>query len=113
MYVGAGAIGAPRRSSGGRKSVAYMHASIARKNTRNIQLDALGTVSLVELDPETTAELSCFRAFCTRLYSNEEDVWRALLKECVETNFNARLWKVEFSQAVHMIGYTGDAQLVF
>jgi len=76
-------------------------------------VDHLGHVTLLQLDPEVHTEVNKFRAYCDKEFGTTEDTWRALLHECLESDFDAWLRKVEFLQAVRTIGYPGDAEVVF
>mmetsp|Transcript_19090 Transcript_19090/g.44629 ORF Transcript_19090/g.44629 Transcript_19090/m.44629 type:complete len:948 (+) Transcript_19090:57-2900(+) len=71
------------------------------------------TVSLKELDPEVYQELASFRSHCESKFRTADDSWWALLQACLEPDFDARLRKVEFMQAVRIIGFQGDAEVVF
>jgi len=110
---------APHHGDGADASGAAVANTAAAKRARKAaaqhraQVAALGYLTLRHLDPEVFTELNNFREFCAPKFETSDGTWRALLKECLETNFKARLWKVEFAQAVHMIGYTGDAQVIF
>jgi hypothetical protein len=101
------------RPSSGRVHHRPSHAAVVEKEARRVQIDALGGVLFSQLDPQVQGELEAFKKYCESKYASHDDTWRALLKECLESNFDAKLWKVEFLQAAHMIGYKGDALVIF
>mmetsp|Transcript_59158 Transcript_59158/g.190272 ORF Transcript_59158/g.190272 Transcript_59158/m.190272 type:complete len:112 (+) Transcript_59158:117-452(+) len=54
-----------------------------------------------------------FRSLCEEKFASIDGTWRALLQECLKSNFEAKLRKVEFTQAARMIGFRGNPDVVF
>lgn len=76
-------------------------------------LSELKRVSLRHIAPEVWQELTAFQDHCAGLFDSEDAVWAELLAQCLHTDFNTRLRKVEFVRAAKQIGFSGNAESVF
>jgi len=77
------------------------------------QVDSLGTVKMKDmLRQEVYGDLVEFRRCCEKQFSSKDRVWAALQEACVKSG-EARLRRVEFSQAARLIGFEGNTDVVF
>jgi len=75
-------------------------------------------ITMAHLVPDVDEELQAFRDYCEERFAGAagsvgDAAWRALLNECLKPDFEAKLRKVEFTQAARVIGFKGNAEVVF
>jgi len=106
-------VRSPRSPAPERRSPVELEKLKARSPTGLSQVEFLGFVGLGLLEPNIYQELQSFRKLCRAKLGSTEETWRAILKHCLESNYNAKIREVQFAHGARQIGFEGDAIALF